>query len=242
MAGHVDDGWLLENNGLQMEKVFVIGFHKTGTTSLTKALEILGYRVAGPNLELLQPLKSGNYDPVFAIMDKHDACQDDPWFLLYQELDDRYPNSKFILTVRDTESWLGSMRKHHIESPMRRWIYDVDGASMTDKVFRPKYVSHNHKVISYFDGRPNDLMLMDLTNGDGWGKLCSFLGKPVPKTFLTRRPIPFPHANKYTARQRRFGFSKSKRKLKQIIRDWAGREALQRCLRMKDWLLYRFKI
>jgi hypothetical protein len=31
------------------EKVFCIGFHKTGTTSLRVALELLGYRVTGPN-------------------------------------------------------------------------------------------------------------------------------------------------------------------------------------------------
>ena len=30
-------------------KVFCIGFHKTGTTSLERALEMLGYRVTGPN-------------------------------------------------------------------------------------------------------------------------------------------------------------------------------------------------
>jgi UDP-N-acetylmuramate-alanine ligase len=30
-------------------KVFCIGFHKTGTTSLAVALKTLGYRVTGPN-------------------------------------------------------------------------------------------------------------------------------------------------------------------------------------------------
>jgi hypothetical protein len=30
-------------------KAFCIGFHKTGTTSLKRALEKLRYRVAGPN-------------------------------------------------------------------------------------------------------------------------------------------------------------------------------------------------
>lgn len=30
-------------------KIFCIGFHETGTTSLAKALRTLGYRVTGPN-------------------------------------------------------------------------------------------------------------------------------------------------------------------------------------------------
>src|SRR5215472_9937783 len=34
---------------LMKTKVFGIGFHKTATTSLAKALSYLGYRVTGPN-------------------------------------------------------------------------------------------------------------------------------------------------------------------------------------------------
>jgi len=34
---------------LMQTKVFGIGFHKTATTSLAKALSYLGYRVTGPN-------------------------------------------------------------------------------------------------------------------------------------------------------------------------------------------------
>ena len=75
--------------GLQTHKpkVFCIGFHKTGTKSLARALEILGYRVTGPN---------GTRDPRIAeralpmaldIAARFDAFNDNPWPILFRELD-----------------------------------------------------------------------------------------------------------------------------------------------------------
>lgn len=40
----------------------------------------------------------------------------------------------------------------------------------------------------YFAGRPEDLLIMDICAGDGWEKLCPFLGFEIPET-------PFPHLN-----------------------------------------------
>ena len=34
---------------MKLKKVFCIGFHKTGTSSMAKAFQKLGYRVTGPN-------------------------------------------------------------------------------------------------------------------------------------------------------------------------------------------------
>jgi len=68
-------------------KVFCIGFHKTGTTSLNVALNTLGYRVTGPN---------GVNDPDIAknvlrmaddLVKRYDAFQDNPWPIIYKELD-----------------------------------------------------------------------------------------------------------------------------------------------------------
>jgi 3'(2'), 5'-bisphosphate nucleotidase len=42
--------------------------------------------------------------------------------------------------------------------------------------------------MDYFKDRPQDLLVIDVTAGEGWEKLCPFLGKPTPD-------IPFPKAN-----------------------------------------------
>ena len=51
------------------------------------------------------------------------------------------------------------------------------------------YRRHTEHVPKYFADRPGDLLIMEIPSGDGWKKLCPFLGKPIP-------PAPFPQLNK----------------------------------------------
>lgn len=172
-------------------KVFCIGFHKTGTTSLAKALKELGYTVTGPNAVRDPNISQNVYDVAFPLVEKFDAFQDNPWPLLFRELDERYPNSKFILTVRRPEDWIRSQVKHFGTdvTPMRQWIYGVGSPEGNEAVYVERFELHNREVLSYFQDRSDDLLVMDLAAGDGWEKLCPFLGKEIPE-------ISFPHANK----------------------------------------------
>src|SRR6476660_2478699 len=83
-------------------KVFGIGFPRTGTTSLVRALNILGIASTHNPAGLLTDAN----DPV---LDAFDGFADNPIPILYAELDARYPHSKFILTDRDVDSWLRSV-------------------------------------------------------------------------------------------------------------------------------------
>jgi hypothetical protein len=49
-------------------------------------------------------------------------------------------------------------------------------------VFLERYRRHNAEVLAHFKGRPRDLLVMNVDNGDGWDKLCRFLGCPIPAT------------------------------------------------------------
>lgn len=172
-------------------KVFCIGFHKTGTKSLAAALEQLGYRVTGPN-GVRDPDIAKNVEAMaHQLVAEYDAFQDNPWPLLFREMDARYPGSKFVLTLRSPESWIASMVAHFgsRETPMRRWIYGVGSPEGNEAVYLERYNGHNRDVLTHFTGRPDDLLVMELAGGDGWEKLCAFLGKPVPDA-------PFPHANR----------------------------------------------
>ena len=172
-------------------KIFGIGFSKTGTTSLEQALGMLGYRVCGPR---------GVDDPniatnVSAIIDEalpqYDAFLDNPWPVVYQELDRKCRNSKFILTVRPTESWIGSVAKYFGKAPptpMREWIYGVADPRGFEGTFVRLYERHNAEVREYFKDRPGDFLEMRITEGEGWEALCPFLGKDIPDA-------PFPHRN-----------------------------------------------
>jgi hypothetical protein len=109
-------------------KVFCIGSHKTGTTSLEIALKKLGYRVRGSFGTKDPDIANKVHQMAYAMVEKYDAFEDNPWPVLFKELDRRFPGSKFILTRRPADAWIRSMVKDFAttETPMRRWIYGED--------------------------------------------------------------------------------------------------------------------
>lgn len=172
------------------KKIFCIGFHKTGTKTLKCALEVLGYSVTGPN-EVNNPnIKDELYAIADELVPKYQAFQDNPWPLIYKYLDKQYPNSKFILTVRDTKDWIKSAKKYFGKksTPMRELIYKEGSPVGHKKLYMERFDSHNVEVFRYFKGR-EDFLLLDFFSGDNWEKLCTFLDKDIPS-------IPFPHVNK----------------------------------------------
>ena len=109
------------------KKVFVIGFPKTGTTSLQSALTTLGYKVKG-EFGMKDPNISRKvYEMAFRFVEQYDAFEDNPWCVIFKELDKKYPGSKFILTLRPTEPWIKSQVDHFGTTtlPIREWIYGV---------------------------------------------------------------------------------------------------------------------
>ena len=178
-------------------KVFGIGFHKTATTSLAAALKRLGYRVTGPNGVDNPNIANEVYAMAFRLADEFDGFQDNPWPMLYKELDVRYPGSKFVLTIRPPEEWIRSVVNHFSEkeTPMRQWIYGVGHPRENEELYLARYNGHNSEVTEYFKDRPQDLLVLRITAGEGWEKLCPFLGEPVPAT-------PFPCVNKAAEREK----------------------------------------
>jgi hypothetical protein len=108
-----------------VRKVFCIGFHKTGTTSMEQALRILGYRVTGPDHVHDPEIARTLHQVTAELSHRYDAFQDNPWPLVYKEMDALHPGSRFILTVRDEEKWYDSNRNHFRgkTTPMRELVY-----------------------------------------------------------------------------------------------------------------------
>ncbi len=159
-----------------------------------KAIRLSGNGPIGIN----DPDIENNILPMtYNMVEKYDAFQDNPWPIIYKELDAKFPDSKFILTVREPELWLKSQVRHfgRNETPMRKWIYGVGCPENNENIYLRRFENHNNDVLCYFNNRPQDLLVMDLAKGDGWKKLCSFLGTDIPN-------IQFPHANKARDRDR----------------------------------------
>lgn len=200
-----------------MRKIFGIGFPRTGTTSLVQALELLGIRSIHNPSRLVPRIG----DPILA---QYDGFADNPIPSLYRELDELLPGSKFILTDRRVEEWLPSVawmieagRKHG------RWDENPDivamhlrlyGASeFREGLFRERFLRHRSEVALHFADRPADLLVLDLTRGDGWVELCAFLELPVPSA-------AFPHENR---KRRSHGLAVLENRWKALIAGVTGR-------------------
>ena len=63
----------------------------------------------------------------FKLANRFDAFQDNPWPILYKELDRQFPDSKFILTLRPSDEWIRSVVSvfGDEETAVREWIYGV---------------------------------------------------------------------------------------------------------------------
>ena len=172
-----------------MNKIFGIGISKTGTTSLAAALVQLGYRgVSHPNPGLLQQFSQGQFD----------FGTDMPFSIHYRQYDREFPGSRFILTIRpNLHNWLQSVQHQHQKMPLQQmpaWAtqYRQEKYNMLDFDTSNQIVTsmqHHIDVLSYFRNRPEDLLVLNIFDGDGWEPLCRFLGNSVPDA-------PFPCLNR----------------------------------------------
>ena len=195
-------------------KVFGIGLSRTGTKSLTSALNILGIKtIHYPDDDTtLRELVEGNYN--LSLLQHFDAITDITVSPFYPQLDELFPNSKYILTVRNKTEWLRSLEKHwngrpafvdydhqspcnnEIHMNIRRLLRAANYGCYEFSAQRLSYVYDHHyqSVLSYFKDRPDSLLVLDICSGEGWEKICPFLDKPIV-------PYPFPFIKKQSVLQ-----------------------------------------
>jgi hypothetical protein len=212
-------------------KVIGAGFGRTGTMSLKVALETLGL---GPCYHMTEvfahPEHTGFWISAWrrepadwdGVLGGYRAAVDWPACTFYEELLERNPDAKVILSIRDPEHWYESVRNTIYELSVvipRHPIYRIGYKLVSLFVLRG---SGNIDLVSEiiwqgtFDGRfedkahaievferhnaevrrrvPEDRLLVHDVKA-GWGPLCEFLGVEVPYG-------PFPHTND-TAQMRR---------------------------------------
>jgi len=179
-------------------KVVGIGLPKTGTTSLGYCFRRFGFKHQTYDMDLAVKVKRSQIEEVLKEAEKHESFEDWPWFLLYREFDLRFPNTKFVLTLRkDTATYVRSLQRHHEREGIRNddfvkphWWDEVHGMQPAEWDYEKsaqRYENHNRAVLEYFAGRINkDLLVVCWENGDGWSELSRFLNTRAPDE-------PFPH-------------------------------------------------
>ena len=190
-------------------KVFGLGLSRTGTRSLTAALHVLGFDTAHYPTDAATLATLARGDARFPLLEHYDGITDITTVPCFEELDRQNPGAKFVLTVRDEESWLescrshwagrpaheeGSGEEHRVHMEIRRFLRAAVYASyeLDEQRFVRAYRRHVERVLRHFADRPGDLLVIDVAAGEGWEKLAPFVGAEVPEQ-------PFPHKGKRQA-------------------------------------------
>lgn len=215
--------WLTAGGGFLRSvgrpKVFGIGRNKTGTTSLKRAMADLGYVIGDQRAgeRLLKAWARRDFRRIAAYCRTGQFFQDVPFSLpfTFQAMDMHFPGSKFILTVRDPESWHQSMVNFHLQAKVhgdkakslellktatycypgyaydtKVLVYELPGDDPYDRdTLISHYEYHNRSVKDYFRHRPDDLLVLDISRPGAYRQLCDFLGVPC-------RNDDFPWENK----------------------------------------------
>lgn len=194
------------SSGFKKTKVFCIGHNKTGTTSIEYVLKEFGYKMGEQAVaeRLLDEWAIRDFRRIIKYCHTAEAFQDIPFSLdfTYQVLDQEFPDSKFILTVRNSsDEWYQSLIRFHTKLigkntlptadmlkdypynhdqgwiwRAQHYIFGVDESSVYDeKIYKAQYENHNNQVMKYFQFRPNDLLVLNLSVPNSMQELCKFL-------------------------------------------------------------------
>jgi hypothetical protein len=163
-----------------MNKIFIIGLPRTGTTSISVALLEHGFKVA----------HTAYTKRAFELAD---VVSDAPCFADYQELDKLFPNSKFVYLDRALERWVPSMqmllnkmlpeltpKSGYLNPVLKRCINKTFAPFTTENPLDKQYLEncyseHQQEVFCYFAKR-DDFLTIDISQSDSLQKLLTFLG------------------------------------------------------------------
>ena len=178
------------------QKVFYLGFHKTGTTSFGALMKQLGLKSQSYykpySKSFTKALREKDFHELFEVAERFDAFDDDPWCLFYKEFNQRYPEAKFVFYERDPEKWYQSALLFFGRSttPMAELIFgEGKGSPMFNKEHQKAvYQKHSIDVRKHFHDKPlKFLEIPDLSDRSAEA-IAEFLG-------YDRTGVRFPREN-----------------------------------------------
>lgn len=166
------------------EKVFGVGMMKTGTSTLGRCLTIMGYRHRAYYPKLIRQIARGDFSYAWDVAERYQSFEDNPWPMIFREIDERWENARFVLTVRrDSETWFRSLMNHAKRmgpTAERKIIYGYAWPGNRAAEHIAQYEAHNREVRNHFAGRPGKLLEVCWETGSSPLDVASFLGQEFP--------------------------------------------------------------
>jgi hypothetical protein len=153
-----------------VNKIFQIGFNRCATTSLYHLFLDLGYSAihndhGGVARQIEDSLRKngvvdlGTYESYQVLTDMEFVS---PWrvaygFKRFEEIENAYPNCKFIYNTRPLEDWINSrwyLNNGRYREKWRKYLCNVDDQAIAD-YWRWEWIAHDRKVREYFRNKNN---------------------------------------------------------------------------------------
>ena len=205
-------------------KVIGAGFGRTGTASLQSALEELGF---GPCYHMYEVFEHPEHADFWEdalrgapvdwdeVLGGYEASVDWPACTFYEQLMERHPEAKVLLSVRDPEQWYESMRStvYELAKLSRRSPFSRVGLALASLIrfgtftIRPLQIAQELDEATFegmFEDKRHAIEVFNQHNEEvkrrvpeerllvyevkeGWGPLCEFLGVEEPAKPFPRR-------------------------------------------------------
>ena len=193
-------------------KVFGIGLSKTGTSSLAYALKTLQYetvnwsedgRILGwPEFFLADAATDTPCCAQFEVL--YHTFERSKFIYTVRDIDDWKQSVRRQFELESPrefrEEWVqrdfwkgegrGNLNFDWGRENALRYIQIHESLYAQHDTWEEAYRAYDKRVRRFFEDKPEHrFATMRITGGDGWEKLCSFLGHEIPEK-------PFPHVNK----------------------------------------------
>jgi hypothetical protein len=172
-----------------MTKIFQIGFNKTGTVSINSFLNMNGIKSIHNDGGKLAKRMYSNAESGLSLLSGYEQFQgftDMEYFQpnsgfkyahvdLFKKLDQEYPNSLFILNIRDVEAWILSRKKQGqiLDRTMHTMGYTEQEV---EEHWRQSFYDHINNVKEHFRTNPDRLLVYKI-DADKDNLLSDFLVK-----------------------------------------------------------------
>lgn len=163
------------------DKIFAIGLSRTGAKSVSVALRQLGFNAVHYTNPFTEEILG--VDDAFLF----DGFSGLPASVIFESLYYLFPNARFIHTVRPMPAWVASCERHVRGD--RSATAGVERARLHGALY-DRYpdaaaacLAYEARVRQFVDAVDAARFLeFDVFAGDGWEKLCAFVGRPIPAT------------------------------------------------------------
>lgn len=167
-------------------KIFIIGFNKTGTRTLHHYFKKnLIHSIHWDSGKLARQIKYNHengikiltgYEQYVVFSDMEDISHLNYAHVDYfKEFDKTYPDSKFILNIRDVDNWIKSRNNHQGYVQYLSKKTNLTKEELNQK-WREDFYNHKKNVINYFSDKPNKLLIFDIEK-DSVQKINDFFPK-----------------------------------------------------------------